>query len=89
MICPYCLKSFKRLTKDHIFPKSWYPESNPKNIQRLTIKVCNLCNKTHGKNEEELLWRFGLCLPWDDIYSQGIPQKVLKSINPNFTNDTK
>ena len=80
--CVHCLKNVDDLTRDHVFPKAWYPDTTPENLERWTIPSCKNCNKEYGKLEEDLLFRLGACLNPEDAKYSGIPDKVLRSIDP-------
>ena len=45
MHCVYCLKLFEELTSDHVFPKSWYPETTPENLEKWQMPACVECNQ--------------------------------------------
>lgn len=80
--CVHCGRSFRALTWDHVFPKSWYPDTTPPNLEKWQIPACKQCNKEYGKLEEDLLIRIGLCLDPKDYQSLGIPEKVIRALNP-------
>lgn len=79
--CIHCLKQFDQLTWDHVLPDSWYPELAG-NHEKWQAPSCELCNNELGKLEENLLIKLGLCLDPLDMSSHGIPDKVLRSLNP-------
>ena len=39
--CIYCLGYFENLTKDHVFPESWFPDSTPKGKVVWFVKTVN------------------------------------------------
>lgn len=80
--CVHCLKEFDSLTSDHVFPDSWYPETTPKNLEKWQMPACIECNKRHGRMENDLLLRFGLCIDPTEHKSLGIAQKALRSVSP-------
>ena len=82
--CVYCLRFSEELTSDHVFPKSWYPDTTPLNLEKWQVPACQKCNKEYGKLEGELLLRLGLCLDPKAPKSLGVPDKVSRSINPNL-----
>src|SRR5262245_44224333 len=87
-VCVHCCKTVDDRNKDHVFPKAWYPETTPPGIERWTVDSCFPCNRAHGRNEEGLLLRIGICLSPGDIASAGIAEKALRSIQPEYaTND--
>jgi len=87
--CVHCLKTCNTLTSDHVFPRSWYPETTPNNLEKWQIPACKKCNKKYGKIENYLLLRFGLCLDRNQEGAKGIPEKALRSINPKIGKNVK
>jgi len=79
--CVHCLGYFVKITEDHVLPRSWYPESTPKDVGKWTIPACESCNKEYGQIEGDLLIRLGLCLDPSDKAAAGIPQRVLRAIS--------
>lgn len=78
--CVYCLSHFEALTSDHVFPKSWYPETTPDNLEKWQVPSCDKCNQKYSKLENELLLKFGLCVDPLEAKSLGIADKVLRSV---------
>ncbi len=87
--CVHCLTPTDKITKDHIFPKSWYPDNTPEEVQRWTIPACKRCNEELGKIEEDLFMRLGMCIPPDRIAGSGISKKVLESFGIGVALDSK
>jgi hypothetical protein len=87
--CVHCLKHFNKLTADHVFPESWYPETTPLDIEKWKIPSCLKCNHEYGKLEEDLLWRLGLSVDPKDQKSLGITDKVLRSTNPKYAKNER
>jgi hypothetical protein len=81
-MCIYCSEQCENLTKDHIFPRTWYPDSTPSTIEKWVVPACNKCNHHYGVIEQELMIRMGLCLDPKSPESGGIPEKALRAINP-------
>jgi len=80
--CVYCLKISKKITDDHVFPKSWYPKNTSINLEKWNVPSCEKCNSKLGKVEEDLRTHLGLCLDPNDERSLGIPDTVLRSLDP-------
>jgi hypothetical protein len=80
--CVYCLRFFNKLTSDHVFPKSWYPDTTPLNLEKWQVPACSECNSKYSKMESELLQKVGLCLDPTELKSLGIAEKVIRSLNP-------
>ena len=93
--CVLCLKYFNNANSDdeqtdeHVFPKSWYPDTTPNNLEKWQIPSCQTCNNKYSKIEEDLLIRIGLCIPHNKIETIGIPEKALRSINPTYAKNEK
>lgn len=87
--CVYCLRRFEKLTKDHVFPKSWYPDSTEVEVERWTVPACRECNNKYSHLEQELLIRMALCLNRNERASSGIPQRALDSMDPAKARDQR
>jgi len=87
--CIHCLEQTEDITRDHIFPKAWYPDNTPEDQQRWTAPACQKCNKGLGKTEEKLLLRLGLCLDPKELASLGITNRMLRSISPEAGKNSK
>lgn len=85
----HCLGTFDTLNWDHVFPKAWYPDTTPANLEKWEIPSCRKCNREYGKLEDDLLIRLGLCINPKESKSSGIADKVLRSINPKFGKDER
>ncbi len=79
--CVYCLNHSSELTWDHVFPNAWFPDSTPANVTKWKVPACISCNSLHGKNEENLLVRLGLCINPDNDASRGIVPRVLRAFD--------
>jgi hypothetical protein len=67
------------VTKDHVFPDSWYPESTPETVQRWTVPSCLRCNRELGLIEKEVFVRLGLCVNPQKVAATGISKRVVRS----------
>ena len=86
--CVHCLRDFDVLTWDHVLPESWYPKGTNEQ-EKWEVPSCDLCNKRLGKIEENLLIKLGLCLDPLELVSLGIPDRVLRSLNPELGRDDR
>jgi len=82
--CVYCLKAFDDLTSDHVFPRSWYPETPPPDMEKWQAPACKKCNAEMGKIENRLLIQIGLCVPPFERASLGIAHKAMRSLKPEY-----
>lgn len=80
--CVHCLQFHDELTLDHVFPDAWYPDTTRENTEKWKVPSCGPCNSAHGKNEEELLIRLGLCIAPDEDHNMGIADKALRALAP-------
>lgn len=81
--CVYCLNYSEEITDDHILPKSWYPKTSSGNLEKWKVPSCRNCNSKLGKVEENIRNKLGLCLDPNDKKSYGIPDTVLRALDPN------
>jgi hypothetical protein len=80
--CVHCLKEVEERNSDHVFPKSWYPDSTPADIEKWQIPSCIPCNSEYGKLEQDFLIKIGLCLDPYDPASASIVERALRSVKP-------
>src|ERR1700694_4986341 len=78
--CVHCREFHADMTKDHVFPDSWYPESTPKTVQRWTVPSCGRCNRELGHVEKEVFVRLGLCVNPQKVAATGISKRVIRSL---------
>jgi hypothetical protein len=81
--CVHCLASVDEITDDHLFPRSWYPSTTPKNLEKWKLPACLPCNREYGRIEEELRLKLAACLDPKSEAAAGIWQKVRDSLNPS------
>lgn len=81
--CVHCLKNGIDLNSDHVFPRSWYPDSTPADLEKWQIPSCIACNDRYGRLERDLIGRLGLTLDANNPASAGLAEKALRAINPN------
>jgi len=72
-------------TLDHVFPKNWFPESTPQNLNRWTVPACYKCNAELGGIEKVLLNRITLCLDLTKPELMALYQKVRKGLALNLS----
>ncbi len=77
-VCIHCLNPAGE-TGDHVFPKSWYPDTTPEDIQRPMAPSCGPCNNEFGKHENYLLARLGLATDPTKEEASGVSKKALRS----------
>jgi hypothetical protein len=58
--CVYCLKDYQSGSWDHVFPRSWYPNTTPQDMEKWKVPSCIPCNHEFSKTEQDLLIRLGL-----------------------------
>lgn len=87
--CPFYLKDSEKLTKEHIFPKSWYPDDLPPDIEKWTTLSCGECNSSFGKLEQEILIFAALCFDPNNSTTKTISDRALRSINATAGRDKR
>ena len=85
--CVHCLGYFEKLTADHIFPRAWYPDSTPENIEKWTAPSCFKCNNDLEKVESDLYLKIGATMDYSDIAASGIANAAMSRIRPDTTSD--
>jgi hypothetical protein len=76
-------------TWDHVFPRSWYPETTLSDLYKWQIPSCKRCNSEYGQMEEDLLFRLALCVDPKASATAGIVEKALRSMKPEFAKDER
>lgn len=85
----HCLTDNLPRNWDHVFPKSWYPDTTPANISKWIIPSCYKCNKEYGELEQDLLTRLACCVDPKAAAASGIYQKVLRSMDARYAPNPK
>jgi hypothetical protein len=87
--CVHCLKDPVDRNWDHVFPKSWYPNTTPQNLEKWQIPSCIPCNSRYGKIEEDLIGRFALALDSKNPASAGLVEMAIRAIDPTAGRDER
>ena len=85
--CIHCLQYFEELTEDHIFPRSWYPESTPNNLEKWTAPSCDKCNKNLAEAEEMVFNRLIFSINEKELGALGLNTKITSLLSN--TNDAR
>lgn len=80
--CIYCLQESDNITTDHVFPRSWYPDTTPENMEKPQAPCCLQCNQHFSKIEQNLLERLAFGLEPGEACSLGIPERAINALNP-------
>jgi hypothetical protein len=83
--CIHCRRTLVKKTKDHVFPRSWYPESTSAEVHRWTVPSCALCNGELGEIEKEVFVRLALCVNPRKPAAAGISRKAIRSLGIGAT----
>src|SRR3569623_1329937 len=87
--CVHCLKENVRRNWDHVFPRSWYPDSTPPNMEKWSMPTCHRCNSEYGSLENELLTQLAFCVDPKAAASSGILARVFRGLDPKFATNEK
>lgn len=87
--CVHCLRENLPRNWDHVFPKAWYPDSTPPNLQKWQIPSCESCNSEYGELENDLLLVLSCCVDPHIAETSGLYQKALRSINPELAKNDR
>ena len=85
----HCLQHADERTWDHVFPKSWYPETTPRNLAKWKIPSCKRCNHEYGRIEEDLGLILSFCVYPDRDESRGVYKRMLRSLDPKHATNEK
>lgn len=78
--CVHCGEALAKETADHVFPKSWYPDTTDPEVQRWTVPSCDRCNNKLGALEKAVFSRLALCVDPRKQEAAGIAAKVRRSM---------
>jgi hypothetical protein len=78
--CVHCRRILKKVTKDRVFPTSWYPVNTPAKIQRWTVPSCGECNGRFGALEQDLFIRMAICVGPIKAEAAGLSRKAVESL---------
>lgn len=78
--CIHCGEPLAEETRDHVFPKSWYPDTTPRDIQRWTVPSCSTCNNKLGAIEKVVFSRLALCVDPRKGEAAGLSAKAIRSM---------
>ena len=81
--CVHCLKIVEHRNWDHVFPRSWYPDTTPSDVEKWKVPTCRPCNDEYGRIEHELLTTLSMCVDPKTSESSGIYGKALRSLDPS------
>jgi hypothetical protein len=82
--CVHCLRNPAHRNWDHVFPAAWYPDTTPENIDKWKVPSCVECNSELGRIESRFISLIALTLDPKAQEGAGIPERVLRSMNPKF-----
>ncbi len=90
--CVYCRNDFPRasLTRDHVIAGSWYPQSTPQTVQRITALSCRPCNTDrYSASERYLFLRLAACVDPKLPGTDGIWEKAKRTMDVTMACDDK
>src|SRR5690242_1241038 len=81
-LCIHCLAAPAE-EKDHVLPRSWYPDGTPPPIQRLTVPSCKPCGARLKKAEEQtaLALMFANGIDHDHPAAKGVYERIRSTWN--------
>src|SRR5437870_4677720 len=90
--CTYCFADLRRndnQTKDHVFPRKWYPANTDPKAQRPTVHSCVACNRRFKVVEDRLRRCWGLTLATRSDVAADIGAAELRAIRPWESSDLR
>lgn len=79
-LCVHCCEAHGE-SMDHGVPKSWYPNGSARNVEWPTAPSCTACNQRLTRVEQELRRALALQLDPCSPLAEGIPGKVMRSMD--------
>ena len=80
--CVHCLNDPVTRNWDHVFPRSWYPDTTPPNIAKWKVPSCLECNRELGIIENDLFVRLAPTLDPALPGSSGLYERARRAIDP-------
>jgi hypothetical protein len=77
--CAYCGEA-PGLEDEHVFPESWYPDTTPADLEKLTVPSCGPCNRRWHKVEDRLLFELSVVIDPDAPEASGIWERQLRAL---------
>ncbi len=87
--CVHCLKETSKRNWDHVFPRSWYPDTTPNNIDKWKIPSCKPCNDKYGRLEEELGHLLSFVIDPRRKEARGIYKRMVRAYQPKYAKNDK
>ena len=89
--CVHCLAELTKETrsKDHVFPKQWFPDTTPQNLNRWTVPACKKCNGDLGEVENRLLTVLSCCVDPTKPETAGVYQRVRRGLAIGLTDEER
>ena len=81
-ICVHCLQHVPQRNWDHVFPRGWYPDTTPENLEKWKIPTCKPCNDAYGRIEDELATLLAVCVDPGAAATAGIWKKTRRGLDP-------
>jgi hypothetical protein len=82
-LCIYCLGAPPE-EKDHVLPRSWYPDGTTPTVQRLTVPSCKACGARLKRAEEQVAIAlvFARGFDHDHLAVAGVYERLRSTWNP-------
>ncbi|WP_200255411.1 hypothetical protein [Thiococcus pfennigii] len=82
-ICVHCLKEVQKRNWDHVFPRGWYPDTTPQNLEKWKIPTCKNCNDEYGRMEDDLGIILSTSIDPKSAKAAGVWKKTLRALDPS------
>jgi len=80
-MCAYC-RVEQGFTRDHVFPRGWYPTTTPANQTKWTVPACDSCNNVKASLEGVVrTWLSASVDPNHDA-ARGVWEQSVRAIDP-------
>ena len=85
--CAYCGAVIQRPTKDHVFPRAWYPTTTPPKLKKWTVPSCAACNNAKSRLESYCRRALAACVDTNSVHAKGIWEPAFRGIKPSAARD--
>ena len=80
-MCTYC-RECRGETRDHVFPRGWYPTSTPSNLEKWQVPACSPCNSSKAALEGTVRTWLSASVDPESEGAKGVWESSMRAIDP-------
>lgn len=81
LLCAYC-RDRDGETRDHVFPRSWYPTTTPMNLEKWQVPACSSCNNSKATLEGVVRTWLSASVDSESEGAKGVWESSMRAIDP-------